>query len=345
VQTARTHPVLIASYFEPEYVERIARVEGVRVIYEPALLPPPAYPCDHHFGSIRRSPQEEQRWRGYLHEAEILFDFDYTNLHHLVELIPNVRWIQASSAGIGPMLVRTGLINTSITFTTASGVHGVPLAEFVAMALLWFAKGGPQIVRDQGARRWQRTCARELRGSSVGIVGLGGVGREVARTCRALGLRVVATKRTAAAAGEGDGVDALLPLSHLHAMLAEVDALVLACPETSETEGLIGRAELSVMKPGAILINIARGAVVDEPALIDALRHGRLGGAALDVAAKEPLPQESPLWDLPNVLISPHSASTVTIENARLTDLFCENLRRYLRGEPLRNMFDRTRLY
>lgn len=345
MQTSTARPVLIASYFEPEYAEQIARIEGVRVIYEPALLPPPAYPCDHHFGSIRRSSEEEQRWRGYLHEAEVLFDLDYTNLDHLAALIPNVRWIQASSAGIGPMLVRTGLIDTAITFTTASGVHGVPLAEFVAMALLWFAKGGPQIIRDQADRRWRRTCARELRGSTVGIVGLGGVGREVARTCRALGLRVIATKRTAGGAPDEDGVDALVPIAQLRAMLNEVDALVLACPHTPETQGLIGRAELAAMKPDAMVINIARGAVVDEPALIEALQSGRLGGAALDVAAKEPLPPDSPLWGLPNVLISPHSASTVTIENARLTDLFCENLRRYLRGAPLRNVFDRTRLY
>jgi len=200
------------------------------------------------------------------------------------------------------------------------------------------------MVRDQAARRWQRTCARELRGSTVGIVGLGGVGREVARTCRALGLRVIATKRTVAGTRD-DAVDALLPISQLTTLLEEADAFVLACPLTPETERLIGRAELAMMKPGAIAINIARGAVVDEPALIEALRSGHLGGAALDVAAKEPLPQDSPLWGLPNVLISPHSASTVTIENARLTELFCDNLRRYVRGEPLRNTFDRARLY
>lgn len=335
--------VLIASYLEPEYVEQIAGVDGVDAIYDPALLPPPTYPCDHHFGSIRRSPAEEQRWRGYLREAEVMFDFDYTNLDHLAELIPNVRWIQATSAGIGPMLVRTGLIHASITFTTASGIHGVPLAEFVVMALLWFAKGGPKMVRDQAARRWERTCARELRGSTVGIVGLGGVGREVARTCRAMGLRVIATKRTVTG-GRDDVTDELWPMSRLTALLKEADALVLACPHTADTERLIGRPQLAMMKRGAILINIARGAVVDEPAMIEALQAGHLGGAAIDVATKEPLPQDSPLWALPHVLISPHSASTVTIENARLTELFCDNLGRYLRGEPLRNTFDRARL-
>jgi phosphoglycerate dehydrogenase-like enzyme len=336
--------VLIASYLEPEYAEQIARVDGIRVIYDPALLPAPRYQADHTSASIRRSPEEEGRWRGYLREAEVMFDFDYTNLDHLADLIPNVRWIQATSAGIGSMLVRTGLIRTSITFTTASGVHGVPLAEFVVMALLWFAKDGPRMLGDQAARRWQRTCARQLRGSTVGIVGLGGVGREVARTCRAMGLRVVATKRTVDAVRD-DAVDALVPTAQLPTLLMEADALVLACPQTPETEGLIGRAELAMLKPGAIVVNIARGAVVDEPALIEALQQGRLGGAALDVAAQEPLPQDSPLWTLPNVLISPHSASTVTVENARLTELFCENLTRYLRGEGLRNLFDRTRLY
>ncbi len=207
MQGARDRNVLIASYLEPEYVEQIARVDGIRVIYDPALLPPATYPCDHHLGSIQRSPEEEGRWRGYLRNAEVMFDFDYTNLDRFANLIPNVRWIQATSAGIGPLLVRTGLIRTSITFTTARGIHGVPLAEFVAMALLWFAKGGPGIVRDQAACRWQRTCARELRGSTVGIIGLGGVGREVARTCRALGLRVIATKRTVAGTRD-DAVDA-----------------------------------------------------------------------------------------------------------------------------------------
>jgi len=355
VRAAGRHPVLIASYLEPEYVERVARVEGALVIYEPGLLPKPRYTSDHHGAPMRRTVEDEQRWRDCLARAEVMFDFDYTNLDRLRELAPKVRWIQATSAGIGQLLLRTGLIDAPITFTTARGIHAVPLAEFALMAMLWFAKGGPRIVRDQAAHRWERTCARELRGATVGIVGLGGVGSEVGRSCRALGLRVIATRRTGPgaggggagtdAAGRGPAADVVLPPSGLPALLREADVLVLSCPHTPETEGLIGAKELSTMKPGALLINIARGAVVDEPAMIDALRSGRLGAAALDVAAEEPLPTGSPLWDLPNVLVSPHSASTVVTENARLTDLFCENLRRYIRGDPLRNVFDRTRLY
>ncbi|TMI85414.1 MAG: D-2-hydroxyacid dehydrogenase [Bacillati bacterium ANGP1] len=343
--TTNRRPVLIASYLEPEYVERVARVEGVHVIYEPGLLPEPRYTCDHHGAPLRRDGEHERRWRDCLARAEVMFDFDYTNIDHLRELIPNVRWIQATSAGIGQLLLRTGLIDAPITFTTARGIHGVPLAEFALMAMLWFAKGGPRIVRDQAAHRWERTCARELRGATVGIVGLGGVGGEVGRSCRALGLRVIATRRTGPDAGEGGAADVVLPPTGLPTLLREADVLVLSCPHTPETEGLIGAEELAMLKPGAVLINIARGAVVDEPALIDALRSGRLGAAALDVAAEEPLPAGSPLWDLPNVLVSPHSASTVVTENAKLTDLFCENLRRYIRGDPLLNVFDRTRLY
>ncbi len=339
-------PVLFTSYLEPEYVGQIAAVPSVRVIFYPALLPQPRYRCDHIGAPLRRSSDDERRWREYLAEAEVLFDFDHTNLSSLKDLIPRVRWIQATSTGIGQLLVRTGLIHAPITFTTARGIHARPLADFAVMAMLWFAKGGPRMAGDQAAHRWERYCGRDLSGATVGLVGLGTIGREVATRCRAMGMRVMATKRTEGGGGAGaDPVHALVALSDLHTLLKEADFLVLAVPQTPQTEGLIGRREIDVMKRGAVVINIARGAIVDEPAMIAALQEGRLGGAALDVFAKEPLPADSPLWDIPNVLVSPHSASTIDSENAQLADLFCENLRRYLRGEPLLNVFDRERLY
>lgn len=336
--------VLIASYLEPEHVDRIAAVEGVRVLYAPDLLPRPRYTADHHGQPLQRSPQDEGRWRALLAEAEVMFDFDSTHPAEFPDLAPNLRWIQATSAGIGQMLLRTGLIHRPIVFTTASGIHATPLAEFVILALLFFAKDVPRLVRDQAARRWERYCGRELRGSTVGIIGLGRVGREIARSCRALGMRVVAATRTVADRNI-EAVDLLVPVAEIATVIRECDALVLSVPQTPETEGLMGERELRSMKRGAVLINIARGAVVDEPALIAALRDGHLGGAALDVASREPLPRDSPLWDMPNVLISPHSASTADTENAKLTDLFCGNLRRYLRGQALLNVFDRERLY
>jgi len=339
-----TLTVLIASYLEPEYVERIAATPGVEVIYEPALVARPRYKADHHGASFRRTPEDERRWRSYLARADVLFDFDYTNMERLRELAPRLRWLQATSAGIGQTLVRAGLIESDIVFTTASGVHATPLAEFCLWAILAFAKEGPRLAREQAAHRWERYCGREVRGTTAGIIGFGNVGRGVARACRAIGARVIATDRAFPEGVDADA-DQLVPISEMETVLRSADTVVLCLPHTSETEGLIGERQFRCMKRGALFINIARGAVVNEPALIAALRDGHLGGAALDVFATEPLPAESPLWDMPNVIVSPHSASTADTENAKMTDLFCENLRRYLRGDPLLNVFDRKRLY
>lgn len=341
---ARAVRVLIASYLEPQHVEEIRGVPGVQVAYEPALLAPPRYAADHHGGPFRRSPGDEARWRALLAEAEVLFDFDVANLEALPRLAPNVRWVQATSAGIGQLLARTGLIGTDIVFTTASGVHAGPLADFVLLGMLWFLKDAPRLIRDQRARRWERYCGRELQGMTLGVVGLGRVGREIARRGQAMGMRVLGVRRSPKGPDEVP-VDGLLGPRDLPRLLAEADFVVLIVPHTAETEGMIGPRELALMKPTAVLINIARGAIVDEPALVEALRGGRLGGAVLDVAATEPLPPDSPLWEMPNVLISPHSASTADTENAKLTALFCENLRRHIRGERLANVFDRQRRY
>jgi phosphoglycerate dehydrogenase-like enzyme len=338
--------VLIASYLEPEHVERIAAIPGIDVIYEPALLPPPLYQADHHFGAaaFRRSPEDERRWRGYLSRAEVMFDFDHTHPGELLQLAPRLKWVQATSAGIGEALARWGYLDSAVVFTTAGGVHGTPLAEFCLWAMLAFAKDAFRMAREKSVRHWERYCGRQLRGTTVGIVGLGRIGREIARSCRALGMRVIATKRTAPPEPDPD-VDEMVPISELPTLLRAVDTLILSTPRTPETVGLIGEREIRTLPRGALLINVARGAVVDEPAMIAALRDGHLRGAALDVFAKEPLPPDSPLWDMPNVIVSPHSASTVDTENAKLTDLFCENLGRYLRGDPLLNVFDRERFY
>lgn len=313
--------------------------------FDPALLPVPRYPCDHAGRPLQRSPEDERRWRTYLAAAEVMFDFDYPNLATLGSLIPRVRWIQATSTGIGQLLRRTGLIDTSIVFTTARGIHAKPLTDFTVMAILWFAKDGFRLIREQAARRWTRYCANDVQGATVGIVGFGSIGREVARACRALGMRILATKRTVLPGEQAPEADLLLPMDDLQSLLRSADYVVLAVPQTPRTDRLLGRDELAAMKPEAVLINVARGAVVDEGALIEALREGRLRGAALDVLSKEPPEAANPLWEMPNVLLSPHSASTVASENGRLTDLFCDNLVRYIAGEPLLNVFDRERLY
>ena len=338
--------VLIASPLEPALVERIAALapERVRVVFEPDLLPEPRYVADHNGRKRDLTPAQRQRWLDHLRAADILFDFDWMAPEALPANAPNLRWIQATSAGIGGFLQRTGLANSDLVFTTAAGVHGSSLAEFVVLGLLYFYRDVARLQRMQAAHHWQRYTNTELAGRRVLVVGLGGVGRVIARRLAALDVEVWAVRRSV----EGtppEGVARMLPFEDLASALPEVDALVLACPLTEQTRGLIGTAELRALPSHALLINIARGQVVDERAMIDALESGRLGGAALDVVEREPLPDDSRLWDLPNVLISPHSASTVERENERIVDLFVENLQRWLDGSPLLNRFDHSRGY
>lgn len=338
--------VVIASYLEPVFIDRIRAVDPrLRVVYEPDLLPTPRYACDHVGAPRTLTPEQEARWRAHLAAAEVLFDFDYVRRGELPDLAPNLRWLQATSAGIGQFVKRMGydqrMPNT--VFTTASGVHAVPLAEFCIMSILNHFRGLEQMQADQRAHRWQRFATSDLPGKTVAIVGLGNIGREIARLCKALGMTVVGTR--ARVSGPVPNVDHLYRPDELHAMLARADVLIMTAPHTPETEKMLGAAEFAALPDGALFVNIGRGATVDEPALIDALRRGKPYGAALDVFAEEPLPSDSPLWEMPRVVVCPHSASTSDKENARLTDLFCDNLRRYLAGEPLRNVLDTARLY
>jgi phosphoglycerate dehydrogenase-like enzyme len=218
-------------------------------------------------------------------------------------------------------------------------VHGVPLAEFALFGLLYFAKGVPVLARWQAQRHWQRHTTTQLRGSRALLVGLGGVGRQVAALLGSAGVKVTGAGRPGRRY-DVPGVAEYIDDTQLAAVLPDVHALVLACPLTERTRGLIGAAELGLLPPGAVVVNVSRGQVVDEAALIGHLASGHLGGACLDVFEREPLPPSSPLWAMPNVLISPHSASTVGTENALITDLFIDNLGRWLAGQPLRNTFD-----
>ncbi len=340
--------VLIASYLEPEHIHTIRTVsDRLNVIYTPGLLAPPRYPADHT-NMLDRSPEDEARWRSLLAEAEVLFDFDHTNRPNLPDLAPRVRWVQGSSAGIGQFVQRMGYFERmpNTVFTTASGVHSQPLAEFCAMALLMFSRNAWQMQRLQAERRWERFGATDLAGRTLGVIGVGRIGSAVARLGQALGMTVLGVKRTTTGVVPADlGCDELYGPADLPTVLRRAAYLVLITPHTSETDQLIGAAELAMLPPNAVLINIGRGSLIDEDALIAALRSGRLGGAALDVFATEPLPPDSPLWTLPNVLISPHSGSTSDRENARLTALFCDNLQRYLAGTPLRNVLSSATLY
>ena len=338
--------ILIASYLEPEFVARITAVDParLRVRYEPALLPVPKYRADHNGLARVLDPGDLARWEACLAEADILFDFDWQDPASLPERAPKVRWVQATSSGIGEFAARIGLSRWDAILTTAGGTHGVPLAEFAALGLLYLTKDVPGLRQRQADHRWERYTARQLAGQRALVIGLGHVGSKIASTLSALGLEVWGMRRTSSEPLP-PGVTRAISRAELLDALGSVDALVLACPYTPETHALIGADELARMPVGSLFVNVSRGAVVDEAALIAALRDGRLGGAVLDVFVDEPLPPSNPLWDLPNVLVSPHSASTVDGENEVIVELFIDNLRRFLDGRPMRNVFDHVRQY
>jgi len=337
--------VLIASPLEPQHVARIEAADPrVSALYEPGLLPVPRYAADHTGVPRDLSAAELGAWAALRRQADVSFDFDWQAPADMVANCPRLRWVQGTSAGIGGFLDRTGLAGTGLVFTTAAGVHGVPLAEFALLGLLYFAKGMPALAEAKAARHWQRYAGSQVAGSRALLVGLGGAGRAVARLLAAAGVEVCGAGRPGRRY-DVPGVASYVGSGQLHQVLPEVDALVLACPLTAQTRGLIGAAELALMRRGSVLVNISRGPVVDEEALVGALRAGHLGGACLDVFATEPLPAGSPLWDMPNVIVSPHSAATVAAENGLLTDLFIENLQRWLAGKPLRNTYDRAAGY
>lgn len=340
--------VLFASWLEPEHVERVrAAFPDLDLIYEPELLRPPRYAADHTGAKRERTPEQEARWREHLARATILFDFDQTHREDLPDLAPNVRWVQATSAGIGQFVHRMRYAERmpSTVFTTASGVHAGPLAEFVAMAMLMHARRGLHMVREQANRSWERFAGTDLADRTALIVGYGAIGEAVARVAVALGMRVIGVRRRPERGAATPGVAAIHGADDLDDLLPEADFLILIAPHTGETENMIDATRLARLPKGAAIVNIGRGALIDEPALVAALQSGHLGGAYLDVFAKEPLPEDSPLWAMDNVLVSPHSGSTSDRENGRITDLFIDNLGRWRRGEPLRNVLDPAAMY
>jgi phosphoglycerate dehydrogenase-like enzyme len=282
-----------------------------------------------------------------LREAQVLYDFPRGHVRNLLRVAPKLRWIQASFAGVGDVIERAGLQNADAIVTRASGVYSGPLAEFVMMALLTHVKDLDRLRHDKANKRWRQAHTDTLRGKTLCIVGMGSIGRAVAVRARPFGVRVTGVKRTVQ---EDDGAwgyaDELYATRDLHAALREADYVVVTLPSTPETYRLLDAEAFSAMKQGGYFANVGRGQVVDEGALVEALKRGHVSGAALDVFEKEPLPQGSALWDLENVIMSPHSTASVPgLTNELQTELFCNNLRRYLDGEPLINELDKRLLY
>jgi phosphoglycerate dehydrogenase-like enzyme len=269
----------------------------------------------------------------------------------LLAIAPNLNWIALPSAG-ADHAIRAGIVQPGgPVVTTASGIHAVPIGEFVLSLMLMWVRHWPQIIDYQRAGTWpdsagrEQLHGRELDGATLGVIGLGSIGRHIARLGRAFGMRIVATRRSASAGTSDPDVDMIVPPDRLGDLLAAADFVVVSVPATEQTRHLIGANELREMRHDAFLINISRGSAIDEAALIAALTNGVIGGVGLDVFETEPLPAESPLWQLPNVIISPHVAGNTDQYSRRFTDLFLENLARYRAGEPLRNVVDLGRGY
>jgi glyoxylate/hydroxypyruvate reductase len=340
-----TTNVVIGSYLEPELVERIESYDNDLVVhYRPDLLPAPRYACDHSAPPRHLSSEQLEEWRTIAASADVFFDFDWLDPSTMAERCPNLKWIQGTSAGIGGVMQSTGLDRTPIIATTAGGIHAVPLAEFALMGALYFVKGLPFLSVRKAQHHWERYTTRELRGLRALVVGLGGIGREIVRVFDAMGVQVTGLGR-AGRHYDVAGLRRVIDRSELDDVLADTDIVILSAPLTTETHGLIGAHQLGLLGTDAIVINVSRGQLIDEGALIRALRAGALGGACLDVFEHEPLPADSPLWELDNVIISPHSASTVRTENRDLVELFAENLGHWRRGEPMRNVYDATAGY
>jgi phosphoglycerate dehydrogenase-like enzyme len=272
----------------------------------------------------------------------------------LLARAPRLAWVHSASAGVERALTPMSR-SRGIVITNARGVFSRPIAEYVVMMILAVSRKLPGLLELQRERTWQPLEGTELRDVTVGIVGLGSIGRAVGALATAFGCRVVATRRrpeagTAARDDEelsfGEAMlDRVGGPETLPALLAESDFVVLAAPLTAETENMISGETLDAMKPGAWLINVARGRLVDERALLRALRDGPIGGAILDTFRDEPLQPSSPFYDLPNVIVTPHTSWSSGRVLDRSVELFCENLRKFAQGEPLLNVVDPTRGY
>lgn len=285
---------------------------------------------------------ENQRARDEMRNAEILYTF---KMPGPLEDAKKLKWIQLVSAG-ADHIMEAGVEKTDILVTTASGIHGVAMVEYTLCMMVMLARRIPMILRESQQKQWKPGRLRnyygdELWGKTLGILGLGAIGQRVATVAKALGMQVLGLRRSPRAKSDSGGVDKVYGPEGLLEMLPQCDFVLVVVPFTEETRNLIGEIELKAMKPTAHLINVARGEIVNEVALAKALREGWIAGGAFDVFAEEPLPPESELWDLPNLIITPHMAGNTIPYMDRATELFHDNLRRYLAGEPMINVLDK----
>lgn len=351
MSTRQTLRAVVAVPLREEYYRLIERLEPrLDLVRDASLMHPMRGPADWSGDPAHeRTPDEQRAFDEMVDSAEALLgipDVDPAALARTVDANPRLRWVMTTAAGGGGQVKAAGLDRGAldrVVFSTSAGVHGGPLAEFAVFGVLAGAKDLPRLARQQSERLWSdRWEMRQVDEMTVLVVGLGGIGAECARRFHALGAEVWGTTRSGAAV---EGVDRLIALDDLVTAVAEVDAIVVTLPGTDQTHHLIGAGVLAAVKPGVILASVGRGTVIDEEELLAALDDGRVGFAALDVFEVEPLPDDSPLWRHPKVLVSPHTAALSSKEEERIARRFAENATRLLDGRPLRAVVDTVEFY
>ncbi|RZU63396.1 D-2-hydroxyacid dehydrogenase [Zhihengliuella halotolerans] len=350
--TSQTLQVGLAVDLPQGDCELIERLEPrVRVLRRPGLNRPARWNGDWEGDpGFERTAEQEAEFAELLAGADALFgipDVDPALLARTIRANPGLRWVHTMAAGGGAQVRAADLSPDElerVAFTTSAGVHGSTLAEFALFGVLAGAKDLRQLERDQAAKLWpaERRYMRHLDEMTVLVVGLGGIGAATAARFAACGSTVWGTSRSGRRV---EHVDRVVPLEDLTKAAGEVDAIIVTLPGTPSTEKLIGADVFAAVKPGTILVNVGRGTVIDEEALLPALDDGRIGFAALDVFATEPLPASSPLWEHPRVLASPHTAALSRQEAGRIAKLFARNATRLLDGEPLINRVDTVEFY
>ncbi len=302
---------------------------------------------DAHTGIVDQFPQvdtritlEEEEFRQSARDAEIVFTNRRYDRRMLLGL-PALKWLHISGTGID-RLQPVSEFDSSITITNTRGMNAAMMADYVMCTLLMLVWDFPRLLRNQAERRWERWRADRLEGKTLLIVGLGSVGRELSVRAAAAGLRTIGIRHTPEPIV---GVERVVRPERLCDVLGEADYVVLSLPLLPTTRGLFGAREFDRMKPTAYLVNVSRGAIVDEAAFLEALRQHKIAGAALDVFEQEPLPPESELWTLENVILTPHVSAASTDFRTRVVQVFCSNLERYLAGKPLLHVIDRNKQY
>jgi phosphoglycerate dehydrogenase-like enzyme len=343
--------VAVAAPLASELCELItSREPRIDLVVDQSLLPPMRHPADFSGEpSFRRSAAQQEAYEWMLDSADALYgipDVDPAALARTLRANPSLRWVHTMAAGGGGQVRAARLTEAElerVVFSTSAGVHGDALAEFAVFGVFAGAKHLPRLEQQQRDREWSgRWLMSQVSDLTVLVLGLGGIGTSVAQKLSALGATVIGTSRTGASV---PGVSRTVHPDDIASVLPEVSAVVTTLPGTDATHHLVGSEVFAVLRPGATLVNVGRGTVVDESALLEALDDGTVGFAALDVFEVEPLPAESPLWAHPRVLVSPHTAALDAREDRRIAELFADNATRLLDGVPLRNVVDTVEFY